>query len=55
MGRGGVEVEPGFLDVLAVIAFGVGEAEEAFLEDRVAAVPKGWGEAQPALTVGKPE
>ena len=55
MGRGGVEVEPGFLDVLAVIAFGVGEAEEPFLKDRVAAVPKGGSEAQPALTVGKPE
>jgi hypothetical protein len=55
MGGGGVEVEPGFLDVLTVVAFGVGEAEEAFLEDRVAAVPKGRGEAQPALAVGKPE
>jgi hypothetical protein len=41
-----VEVEVVFLDVLAVIALVVGQAEEALLEDRVAAVPEGQSEAE---------
>src|SRR5262249_53621792 len=48
---GGVEVIVQLLDVLAVVALGVGEAEEPFLEDGVAAVPQGEGEAEPALAV----
>ena len=52
MGRRAVEVEVVLLDVLAVIAFAVGQAEQAFLEDRVLAVPQGQREAEPLLVVG---
>src|SRR5262249_8446082 len=45
--RGGVEVVVQLLDVLTVAALGVGQAEEALLEDRVAAVPQGERQAQP--------
>ncbi len=38
-GRRRVRVPPVFLDVLAVIALGAGQAEQALLEERVAAVP----------------
>jgi hypothetical protein len=48
--RRGVEVVVQLLDVLAVVALGVGQAEEAFLEDGVAAVPQGERQAQ-ALAV----
>ena len=47
-----VEVEVALLHVLAVVALGAGQAEEPLLEDRVAAVPEGQGEAEPALAVG---
>src|SRR5207302_2031264 len=36
-----------------VIALGVGQAEQPFLEDRVAAVPQRHAQAQPALLVGE--
>jgi len=52
VGGGAVEVEVVFLDVLAVVPFTVGESEEAFLEDRVFAVPQGEGEAEALLPVG---
>jgi hypothetical protein len=39
VGRCVIEVKVVLLDILAVIAFAVGEAEQAFLQDRVAAVP----------------
>ena len=52
MRRRAVEVEVVFLDVLAVIALAVGQAEQAFLEDRVLSIPQGQGEAQPLLVVG---
>ena len=52
MRRRGVEVEIALLDVLAVVALGVGQAEEPLLEDGVAAVPQRQGEAQAALAVG---
>src|SRR5690348_15277920 len=54
MGRGRVEVEVVFLDVLAVIAFAVGESEQPLLEDRIVAVPQGQREAEPLLLVGHP-
>ena len=47
----GIEVEITLLDVLAVIALGAGEAEQALLQDRVAAVPQRQREAQPAFAV----
>ena len=52
VGRRAVEVEVVLLDVLAVIALAVGQAEEALLEDRVLAVPQRQGEAEPLLVVG---
>jgi len=39
MSRRAVEVEIVFLDVLAVIALAVGQAEQALLENGVVAVP----------------
>src|SRR5262249_4616335 len=39
------------LDVLAVIALAVGQAEESFLENRVLAVPEGQGQAETLLVV----
>ena len=45
-----VDVEVVLLDVLAVVSLAVGQPEEAFLEDRVALVPKGERKAE-ALTV----
>jgi len=55
VGGRGVEVVIEFLDVFAVVAFGVGEAEEAFLEDGVLFVPEGEAEAEAALAVGPAE
>ena len=52
MGRRAVEVEVVLLDILAVVAFAVGQPEEALLEDRVPAVPQGQGKAQPLFVVG---
>ena len=51
MRGGGVEVEVLFFDVFAVVAFGVGEAEESFFEDIVFAVPESDGEAESASSV----
>ena len=45
--RRAVEVEVVLLDVLAVVALGVGQAEEPLLEDRVRAVPHRERQAQP--------
>src|SRR5439155_17189438 len=39
------------LDVLAVVALGAGQPEEAFLEDGVGLVPQGQGKAQQALVI----
>ena len=52
MRRRAVEVEVILLDVLTVIALAVGQAEQAFLEDRVLAVPQGQREAESLLVVG---
>src|ERR1700674_5859856 len=46
MSRRRVEVEPVVLGVLAVVPLRSGEAEDAFFQDRVAAVPKGEREAE---------
>ncbi len=40
-----VEVPPVLLDVLAVVSLGTRQAEQAFLEDRIAAVPQRQAEA----------
>ena len=57
VGMGGqvVEVEVGLLDVLAVIAFGSGEAEEPLLDDRIGLVPHRHREAQQRLLIADPE
>jgi hypothetical protein len=57
VGRCAVEVVIVLLDVLAVIALAVGQAEQPLLEDRVLAVPQGNRKAQPLVVVaetGKP-
>ena len=46
-----IEIEVVLLDVLAVVALTVGQAEEALLEDRVLAVPQGQRQAQALLVV----
>ena len=46
-----VEVEVVLLDVLAVVALVGRQAEEPLLEDRIAAVPEGGGEAQELVAV----
>ncbi len=55
MGRGGIEVEVQFLYVFAVISLEVCEAEEAFFQYGVAAIPEGQREAEPAFPVGDAE
>ncbi len=55
MRRRRVEVEVALLDVLAVVAFRPGQTEEPLLENRIASVPKGEGEAQPPLSVADAE
>ena len=42
-------------DILAVVAFAVGEPEEALLEDGIFAVPQGQGETEALLVVGEPD
>ena len=49
--RRAVEVEVVLLDVLAVVALAVGQAEGALLQDRVAAVPQRQREAQHLVVV----
>src|ERR1044071_7047971 len=51
MGRSTVQVEIVFLDVLAVIAFAVGQPEQALLENRILAVPERDRKTQPLLVV----
>ena len=55
VGRQGIEIEVGFLDVLAVIALLIGQAEESFLEDRIDAVPQDGRKAEAALAVREPQ
>ncbi len=51
VGRRAVEVEIVLLDVLAVVAFAVGQAEQALLQDGVVSVPQGQREAEPLVVV----
>src|SRR5438874_50023 len=46
MGRRRIHVPPVLLGVLTVVPFRVGEAEDPLLEDGVASVPEGEGEAE---------
>src|SRR5437660_264134 len=55
MRRRTVEVEVTLLDVLAVVALAIGQAEQALFQDRVGRVPQRQREAQPALAVGDAE
>ena len=54
VGRRGVEVEVVLLDVLAVVALAVGQAEQPFLQDGVPPVPQREREAEALLVVGDP-
>src|SRR5262249_41998604 len=49
--RRGVEVVVQFLDILAVVGLAVGQAEEALLEDRVAAIPECDRQTKPLLLI----
>ena len=51
VGRRGIDVEVIFLQVLAVVALGAGQAEGALLEDRIALVPEREREAEPLVVV----
>ena len=55
VGGRGVEVVVGLLHVLAVVALGTGEAEQALLQDRVAPVPQRQREGHAALAVAQAE
>src|SRR4029078_9540264 len=48
-----VEIEVVFFDILSMVAFTVGQAEQAFLENGVPAVPEGQGKAQSLIFVGQ--
>jgi hypothetical protein len=49
--RRAVEVKVVLLDILAVIPLAACQSEEAFLEDRVAAVPERQRETDPLVTI----
>src|SRR6185312_2964876 len=51
--RGRVEVVVQLLHVLAVVALGARQPEQALLENRIPSVPQCQGEAHPALPVGE--
>jgi hypothetical protein len=53
MGRGAVQVKVVLFDVLAVVAFTVGQAEAALLENGILAIPERQGEAELLLVVGE--
>ena len=53
MRRRGVEVIINFLHVFAVIAFGVVQTEEPFLENRIAPVPHSQTETKPTLIIAE--
>ena len=55
MRRRRVEVVVALLHVLAVVALGVGQPEQALLEDGVLAIPQGERKAEAALPVGDAE
>src|SRR5207249_11315548 len=50
--RRAVAVEVILLAVLAVVPLGIGQREQAFLEDRILAVPQGESEAEVLFVVG---
>ena len=52
VGRGAVEIKVVLLDVLAVVAFAVGQSEQPLLENRILAVPEGQAETEALPIVG---
>src|SRR5260370_26498845 len=53
MGRGSVQIVINLLHVLAVIALGIGEAEEALLEERVFAIPQRQRQAELLMVIAE--
>ena len=53
IGRRRIEIVVELLDVLAVIALGIAEPEQAFLEDRIRAVPQRDAETERLRCVAK--
>ena len=52
VGRGGIQVEVIVLDVLSVVAFAIGQPEDALFKNRVLSVPQGKREADLLVIVG---
>ena len=50
--RRAVEIEVILLDILAVVAFAVGQPKQALFKNRVLFVPQGQGKAQPLVVIG---
>ena len=55
MRRRGVEVEIALFDVLTVISFVTGEAEQTFLQNRINTIPQGQAEAESTLPIREAE
>ena len=51
MRRRTIKIEIVFFDVLAMIAFAIGQAEEPLLENRIFAIPEREGEAEQLLVI----
>jgi hypothetical protein len=49
--RRAIQVEVILFDILAVVAFAVGQAEESLLEDRITTIPQGQGKTEKLLVV----
>jgi hypothetical protein len=52
MGGGAIKIKVVLLDVFAVIAFAVCQAEHALFQDRILAVPQGHGKAKSLPVIG---
>ena len=53
MSGGGVQIVIELFAVFAVIAFAIGQPEQALLEDGITFVPQGEGEAKSLVMIGK--
>ena len=51
MRRRGVEIEVILFDIFAMIALVAGQPKQAFLEDRIPAIPEGEGEADELMPI----
>src|SRR5919197_5737606 len=54
VGRGRVEVEVIFLNVLSMVTLSATEAKEPFFQERITAIPERQGKTQPLVVIGDP-